>query len=282
MCPICRATDEVLEHREPELEVWRCRGCGHRRATHASAPATDYYENTPQDPRFVASLGLTRRRQAGDILARLARAGAPKAELLDFGCGRGWFLREARTAGLSGLAAFETSRLAVEELTRDGFPVARPSASDPYWPDWSSLPARPRVVSFLDVIEHFPGDGPRAALRRLREELPGLEAIVIKVPTSEGVFFRAARAVKARVPGLYRQLFQVGTHPPHEHYFCRRSFELLLGDVGFAVVDLWGDRDVDDLFQRIPPIAHWPGGRLAARAAGLFPSDSMIAIARVR
>jgi hypothetical protein len=138
------------------------------------------------------------------------------------------------------------------------------------------------VVCLLDVIEHFPGAGPFVALRRLRDELPALEAVVVKVPTSEGAFFRAARLVKPRVPGLYRQLFQVGTDPPHEHYFCRRSFELLLREAGFTIAELWGDRDVDDLFQRIPALAHLPGGRWAGRVAGLFPSDALIAIARAR
>jgi Methyltransferase domain len=281
-CPICRATSGRVEHREPALEVWRCGGCGHRRATHAApASATDYYENTPQDERFVASLRVTRERQAREILGRVGRAALPAGDWLDFGAGRGWFLRVARAAGVAPVSGFDTSRLATESLSADGFAMARASTSDPFWPDWSSLPRAPRVVFFLDVIEHFEGEEARRALVRLRAELPALEAVVIKVPAAEGVFFRAARALKAVAPAPYRQLFQVGTVPPHEHYFCRRSFETLLGQTGFSIVDAWGDRDVDDLFQRIPPLAHWPGGRWASRAAGLFPADARVAIARV-
>lgn len=278
---MCRASEASLEHRQPDLEVWRCRACGHRRAAHAApAVASDYYENTPQDDRFVASLGLTRRRQARDILARLDRAGVAPAGWLDFGCGRGGFLREARAGGVTELSGFDTSRLSTETLAAEGFAMATPSPQDPAWPDWSGLPTRPRLVSLLDVIEHFEGDGPRRALRRLRDELPALEAVVVKVPVAEGALFQAARTIRRFAPGPYRQLFQVGTAPPHFHYFCRRSLTDLLAGAGFSVVDLWTDRDVDDLFGRMPAIAHWPGGRLAARAVGLFPADAMIAIAR--
>jgi len=280
-CAICHSRGRRAEHREPALEVWRCRGCGHREARHVPpARPSDYYENTPQDPRFVASLGVTRRRQARAILSLFERALGTPDGWLDFGCGRGWFLREARAAGVARLAGFDSSPLSTAALRDEGFEIARPSAADPGWPDWSSLGAAPRRLGLLDVIEHFPDEGPRRVLERLRAELPTLEAIVVKVPVAEGALFQAARALRPLAGGPYRQLFQVGTHPPHYHYFCWRSLEMLLEQSGFRLVDLWPDADVDDLFQRIPPIARWPGGAWAARAVRLFPADALVAIAR--
>jgi hypothetical protein len=56
----------------------------------------------------------------------------------------------------------------------------------------------------------------------------------------------------------------------------------LLDEAGFRAVAAWGDRDVDDVFHRIPPIAHWPGGRAAAHLARLFPADALVVVARPR
>jgi hypothetical protein len=281
-CPVCDSHERAREHEDAELSTWRCRACGHRTAEHAAAEArSDYYEHTPQDPRFVASLGATRRRQAGDILARVAALDEAPWSWLDLGCGRGWFLREARARGVARAWGFDTSRLATDALRGDGFPMAG-AAGAALWPDWSTLPGPPDYVSLLDVLEHFEGGEARAALVRLRAELPALRAVVVKVPTSEGVFFRAARALAAAAPGAYRQLFQVGTFPPHWHYFCRGSLERLLADAGFETIASWTDRDVDNLFHRIPAIASWPGGALAAGAVRLLPADALIVVARPR
>jgi len=78
----------------------RCAACGHRVALHSSeAPAADYHEQ--YDPgAFLDALRATRIRQARFIVGRI-RAAAPDAtRLLDYGCGRGWFIDEARAASV--------------------------------------------------------------------------------------------------------------------------------------------------------------------------------------
>jgi hypothetical protein len=280
-CAICGSAERADEYHDETLDVTLCRACGHREAAHpAPEQLTDYYDNTPQDPRFVESLGVTRKRQARAILTRFSRLlGAPQS-WLDFGCGRGWFLREARSFGVATVGGFDASALATTALSAEGFAMARSRGEDALWPDWSTLAVPPQQVSLLDVLEHFPGSEARKVLLRLRDELPSLSALIIKVPVSEGIFFRTAQAARKFAPGPYRQLHQTGTFPPHYHYFCRGSLRSLLEQTGFQLVDTWGDRDVDDLFARMPAIAHWPGGALAARGAGLFPADSQIAIAK--
>jgi hypothetical protein len=199
---------------------------------------------------------------------------------VDLGSGRGWFLDEARAAGIAPLAGFDTSDLARRWLREADVPAAVPRSDNPTWPDWSSLAFVPAVVTVLDVLEHFPREHAEAALRRLRAELPGLRCVVVKVPVSDGVLYRSARALKRIHPEPYRQLYQVGTSPPHHHYFSRRSLRLILEKAGFAVTELWTDPDVDNLFHRIPSLAQLPGGGLAARVLRWGPADSAIAFAR--
>jgi hypothetical protein len=60
-------------------------------------------------------------------------------------------------------------------------------------------------------------------------------------------------------------MFQVGTHPPHFHYFSRRSLDLLISTLGLRG-RLWlDDPDFDDLLLR----ANWLRERLGTVAGAL-------------
>ncbi|HKO49901.1 MAG TPA: class I SAM-dependent methyltransferase [Polyangiaceae bacterium] len=280
-CPVCRSNQTLSEYSSASLAVDRCASCEHRFARHSPVvEASDYYEHTPQSVQFVSSLEFTRRRQARLILSRFARHGKT-SDWLDFGCGRGWFLDEARSRASGAIAGFDSSALSRTWLRESGLLAAEPRTDDPFWPDWSSLPFSPRVVSFLDVIEHVAEGGAERLLRRLHEELPALEWIVLKVPASEGILYRTAHAIRNAFPGPYQQLHQVGTSPPHHHYFSQRSLRTLIVNAGYVVVDLMLDHDVDNVFHRSGSLARLPGGALLTRLIRLGPADSVIMFARV-
>jgi hypothetical protein len=95
---------------------------------------------------------------------------------------------------------------------------------------------------------------------------------VIKVPVSDGFFYQLANALR-RV-GMVRpllQLYQVGTFPPHFHYYSKRSLRQLFDRAGLRVVEQWGDLDFepDALLERLQFAAPLSGrlGRLASRLA---------------
>ena len=283
MCSVCGGASRSSELESVAVRITRCRGCGHREAWHApAADASDYYLNTPQSPTFVAALEVTRRRQARKIAARLSELAGGDSGWFDFGFGRGWFLQELRArTGAARVGGFDASPLSRAWGREQGFEVAEPLAGDPFWPDWRSFSFSPRIVSLLDVLEHFPAGQARALLGRLRAELPTLEWIVVKVPVSEGILYRTAHALRRLQPGLFAQLYQVGTFPPHYHYFNRRSLRALLEQTGHDVVDLLADHDVDNIFHRIEGLAWLPGGASATRLIRLFPADSAVAFARI-
>lgn len=280
-CAICGSRTLGIEYSSRDLQVKVCAACDHREASHGAPEVeADYHLHTPQSSAFLTSLETTRRRQAGVILARF-KALCPRPDgWLELGSGRGWFLEEAKAAGVAPLAGFDPSALATRWLRERGFEGAESLAESPQWPNWSSLSFAPSVASALDVVEHFPRHSATAALRRLGAELPSLRWLIVKVPISNGVMYRAARALRRIYPGPYRQMYQVGTSPPHHHYFSIRSFRLLLASAGFEVAEMWTDPDVDNLFHRIPRLARLPGGAFAARAIQVFPGDSAIAFAR--
>lgn len=268
----------------------RCTACGHREAEHAAPEIVADYHLQYDQTGFVAALEQTRRRQARIIVAALRRCAPDARRVLDFGCGRGWFLDEARDAGWAEVAGADASAHAVDLLAARGIPGVhlRPPVGDAGWVD--TLPFRPDALAVLDVLEHFP---PAVARRLLRATLtalaPELRAIVVKVPVP-GALFHAARLLqRAGIDGPLAQLYQVGTSPPHVSYFSRDSIARLVRDCGLEVVEELGDLDFEpeSIGARAVPLAGIPRpvsralGSLAARIcdnARLY--DSIIVIAR--
>lgn len=277
------------------LDAIECISCGHLQAEHQGSIASegaDYHRGYAQGA-FVESLGLTRRRQAGRLLDALAALDRPPRSLFDFGCGRGWLLEAAQQRGLAPLAGGDVSELALELLVERHVAGVKLDQDLPFEKlDFRALGFDPEVLTFLDVIEHFSGD----LTRRLAPWLHGLPAtirlLVFKVPIREGLMFTLAnQARRLGVGGLGRQLFQVGTYPPHYQYFTRRSLALFAASLGLETLRTLDDIDFepDELAGRLTSSV--PLVRLLGRAAGhvlggaaarLGRADSRILIAQRR
>ena len=275
-CPLCGSARLAHTVRTPRLEVVRCRVCGHRVATHIAQPKAtlDYHDQYDQGG-FLASLAATRRRQAAVIIELLRRRLPDADRLLDFGAGRGWLLEACREAGFRSLAGADTSELAVRSLVERRFAAIALSPSADYDVALQQLPFRPRILTMLDVVEHFPPDQLVDLLGNvLRGLRPELELVVVKVPDPHGLFYRGARLLaQAGIAGPIEQLYQVGTDPPHFSYFTHGSMRRLLESCRLTVLDVKGDRDFEpeSLGQRAQALARVPAlGRIAGSgAAGL-------------
>lgn len=232
-----------------EFDAVACRGCGHLLATHRrnpSAEGTDYHLMYEQGD-FVAALGATRRRQAARILDALASLPDPPRSLFDFGCGRGFFLEAARQRGGLTLAGGDVSELALAGLAEQGLAALPLDAELPFEKlDLCQLPFIPEAITFLDVIEHFPGNL-GARLDSFSRRLPrGVRFLVFKVPVRDGLMFSLADlARRAGVEGPALQLFQSGTFPPHYQYFTRRSLDGLVAKLGLSPRAVLDDLDFE-------------------------------------
>jgi SAM-dependent methyltransferase len=269
----------------------RCRSCGHFVALHPPHAAADDYHEQYEEGAFVASLAATRARQAAALVRALGRLPFDaEARVLDFGCGRGYFLRALRDAAVP-CAGADLSPKAIA-LVRELGVVARRIASlgaAALAGLRAELPFTPTVVSLLDVIEHFEPDALADTLALLGDTFAdSLEYLVVKVPVSNGVLFRSARAL-ARV-GLVEpllQLFQTGTFPPHRHYFSRRSLDRLIWRLRFVPVLAWEDADFepDRFTDRIQALRGWarPVGALLGHTfdlgGRLLGRDTVILVA---
>lgn len=279
-CPICEERGLVRSIDLPGLRVARCRACGHRVAIHdTTAPGSlrDYHEQYDGGP-FLEALRATRVRQAALLIGRLRGHVPNLSGLVDYGAGRGWFLEACRSAGVAPIAGADTSPISVEGLKASGIEAHLLPDDEAVADVFSRLSFQPRVVSLLDVVEHFPPERLRARVRGIVGACGAeLELVVVKVPLA-GLLYAGAKALSGLgASGPLRQLYQVGTWPPHFNYFSGSSAERLLASAGLSVIERVGDPDFEPACfgQRIG------AKRLAGRALARIGGEALAAAVRI-
>lgn len=273
-CPVCGesrfATREIAG-----VAIARCLGCG-LRISRISGGGTNYED--VDGGAYLRSIGRLREAQGGEIVA-LVREHEPSGEWLDVGCGFGYLLAAAQAAGFRVRGLEPNAKAAAEARTR----VAQVQEG---LLDESTPPAD--VLSTLDVLEHLHDIN---AFARLAGEKTRA-AWVIKVPSSEGMFFRVAHAL--RIGGAVKRLWQSEYEHPHTVYFDRATLTRFLGNHGFDVVAVRylaevPSRTVVDRLTLDGRMPRWMAGlavplfvvlNLIERVRG--KSDAMVVIAKKR
>jgi 2-polyprenyl-3-methyl-5-hydroxy-6-metoxy-1,4-benzoquinol methylase len=185
---------------------------------------------------YLASVGAARRRQATALLRMLAPVAPPGRQLLDVGCSFGFFLEVAGQAGYAGtgIEPDPQARAYAQALLGDGAVRAGTLSPD------TAADASAEVVATLDVVEHLePADHGSFTAEFRRVLAPG-GVWLIKVPSTEGLYYRASRLAARVAPSVgavfMRRLWQTAYEHPHTVYFDRRSLAAWLQRHGFSPV----------------------------------------------
>ncbi|HQQ78282.1 MAG TPA: methyltransferase domain-containing protein [Thermoanaerobaculia bacterium] len=290
-CPVCGSGRPAHPRILPGLRIDSCGACGHREARHGAAkPGSDYHDQYDAGP-FLEALRATRVRQARRLIEVLRRHVPDASGVVDYGAGRGWFLEACRAAGIERLAGVDTSQVSVDGLTRSGIEVHRLSTDEDAASALSRLSFRPRVLSLLDVIEHFPPDRLESRLRSIVGACGrGLELVIVKVPVPGLLYAGASALARVGFSGPFLQLYQAGTWPPHFSYFSLASARLALAAAGLSVIESFGDADFEPAFlgQRIgatgpisTALARVGGEALGAAIGVTGRFDSVVLLARL-
>jgi hypothetical protein len=246
-CPACGGFGFDRSVALASIRVARCRTCGHRLASHetGNAPGNDYHEQYDEGA-FLKALRATRVRQARLLIGLIRKHVRDLSGVLDYGAGRGWFLEACRLAGIVPVAGVDTSQLSVEGLKAVGIEAHLLPPDENVEGALQRLSFRPRVLSLLDVVEHFPPERLEPRLRGIVRACGSeLELVVLKVPVA-GVLYAGARVLcRLGAPGPLLQLYQSGTWPPHFNYFSIVSAGRLLAAAGLSVVECAGDPDFE-------------------------------------
>lgn len=278
-CPVCGGA----LHGPTAGFRYDCPDCAYACAGSQAAPGEDASVPLREDRR-EAALAPLRGRNFEVVLDRLAACGAGGGKLLDVGCAHGWFLDAARRRGYVA-SGIEPDRDVASAAVRRGHSVMHG-----LFPNVLPAGAQFDVVVFNDVFEHLPD--PRAALRAIAGVLPPQGLLAINLPSSRGVFYRLAEALRRlgwRAP--HDRLWQVGFPSPHLSYFHPDALTRLASDVGFEEVarqplpsitcrGLWQRLRYDPHASWISCAITWLAVSLSVPVVQLLPSDISLTIFR--
>jgi 2-polyprenyl-3-methyl-5-hydroxy-6-metoxy-1,4-benzoquinol methylase len=236
-CPGCGGGRFTERRIADFLCTHTCRSCGLiLGSTSRHKPKLGQYANV--DLRaYLESVGAVRHQQSSEILNFLRPHVHTAARILDVGCGFGSFLLQARDAGFLVAGIEPDPHACAGACQALGEGVVKQGILPHI-----TLPAQSAdVVATLDVLEHVPLADHAAFADAMKNVLAPGGIWAIKVPSTEGLYYRLSAMLTGVVPPLgatfLRRLWQAEYEFPHTVYFDRRSLEAWLRRHGFAVFE---------------------------------------------
>ena len=166
-----------------------------------------YYSEEVVLEEHIKYLYSCRWRTLGGYLTKQSR-------VLDFGCGKGYFLRQLRAVGLDDIHGVELSRSARRFLRGEGYDVAGSlsefGSAEPF-----------DAISLFHVLEHL--EDPRSFLESLKDSLAADGKIIIEVPNIDSFGFK-----RFGPEWFYLQ-------KEHLYYFDQKSLISLIERTGYRV-----------------------------------------------
>jgi 2-polyprenyl-3-methyl-5-hydroxy-6-metoxy-1,4-benzoquinol methylase len=235
-CPACGGGVFAHARIAEGLSTQTCEGCGLILSSMSRRkPKVGQYANVDL-PAYLRSVGALRRVQSAEILDFLRPHAHAGARLLDVGCGFGTFLVPAKQDGYRVSGIEPDQHACSGACAQLGEGVVQLGTLLDVTPE----PGSADVLSTLDVLEHVPAGDLEAFGRTVRNILTPGGLWVIKVPSTEGLYYRLSAALARVAPGVgerfIRRLWQTDYEFPHTMYFGQRSLARWLDRHGFSVV----------------------------------------------
>jgi SAM-dependent methyltransferase len=222
-CPICCSTDREVVFRRFDINILQCRSC-----------SLGYSEEFPMDPNDIYSTAeylpiaktdylqnvSYRKKRFGkerlEIIERFLHVKKEEADLLDVGCGTGWFIDCAKDAGFNPSGQEIGRELAEFAREYTGVNVVSVPVVD--------LPPIPLydVITMFDVLEHLPN--PEQVLQHLFQLIKPGGVLLFFAPNLDSLGFKL-------LGGRSSLCMPV----EHLFYFTEQSIVPVLNRLGFKV-----------------------------------------------
>ena len=216
LCPNCMDNRNALFSIEKDFRIVTCRGCG-----------LTYLQNPPPDGALYEEYYQDLQRQPSEELASiialrlvLLQQRIPQGSLLDVGCGQGFFLAKAQSAGYR-VQGIDVSTSAIAFATD----TLRMEAATTSLDELLSRQTRFDVITLWHVLEHFLN--PVKELGKIKQLLAPGGRCFIEVPNLHSAKFI-----------LSGKKWVGGNHPRyHRTFFTRTTLEETMRKSGFKKIE---------------------------------------------
>lgn len=224
LCPVCRHT-LVTGIRDWHLV---CKACDYEKANLAPSINEAASHETIDEATRESGLRALRIKNFRTLLDRIGEVATSGSRLLEVGSAHGWFLDEA-------LKKYSVTGIEPDNAIFSASAKGRPFIRNGYFPEILDADERFDIIVFNDVLEHIPDvTGTLSACHR---HLNSGGLLVINIPSSRGVFYRASKLFARIGLGMpFSRMWQESLPSPHLHYFSADNLSRLLSSSGFEMI----------------------------------------------
>ncbi|MFN8655940.1 MAG: class I SAM-dependent methyltransferase [Candidatus Obscuribacterales bacterium] len=238
-CPVCATTTFAdfcnVDSPTDSIHVVSCSECGLLLSSiEQKAAAAEGYDRTDPD-QYAASVSNLRIHQSERIV-QTVRQWKQNGLWVDVGCSFGYLLQQAKAQGFSilGIEPDKTAFAGAAQL------LGSENVINGLFDKDMVADGSAEIISMLDVLEHIPAEHINDMAELVRNKLMVRGLWVIKVPSTEGLYFIIAHALLRILPPLVlsavKRLWQSEYRFPHTVYFSSRTLSQLLRKHNFEIL----------------------------------------------
>lgn len=166
------------------------------------------------------SLYTVREHNFKRIVKKLSYYKPDGGNLLEIGCGHGWFLEIAGKSFHTQGVEPDTNVYNIAKAK--GLPIR-----NGFFPEILEEHERFDIIIFNDVFEHISDLHEMLAVCNTHLNKDGL--LVVNLPSSSGIIYRTSKLLlKFGVPSFFKRMWQYKTPSPHLHYFNPNNLSKML------------------------------------------------------
>lgn len=228
-CPTCKSSEKYVYLIQHNIRIVRCKKCDLTYSEKQPKNFNDVYSNDEYLDKSIDSYDKTRKyriKRFGVERIKILKKYKKKGSLLDFGCGTGWFLEEAKKH-------YEVMGVEYSDTLRNWLKKKLNISS---FKKIQNINKRFDLITAFDVIEHVPS--PIEFLKELKKKIKKNGIILIYTPNIDSLGF-----------SYLKEKNNLLCPPHHLFYFNKKSFEFLCKKVNMKIIETqYRGLDIGDIY----------------------------------
>ena len=227
-CPLCSFNKTNFYINHYNINFVRCLRCDLTYSEKHPKNFNDFYDNEPSFSFHASKFDKIRKYRIKRFAVeriKILKKYKKKGSLLDFGCGTGWFLEEAKKH--YDVMGVEYSDI-IRDWLKEKFNISTSK-------DGKDIKKKFDIITAFDVIEHVPN--PLNFLKDLKKKLKKNGIIFIYTPNIDSLGFAYLKEKNNLL------------NPHHLCYFNNKSFEFMCAKANMKVIETqYKGLDIGDIY----------------------------------